>query len=73
MGINQFVMYLYLILYFIIYTKPSRTKRTIKVVGVLFPILLMLILVVSVMNFVLYGKSHCKERKYGAAAILSTT
>ena len=55
MGINQFLMYLYLILYFILYTKPKRTRRTIKIVGVLYPLLLVLILVVAGANFVLYG------------------
>ena len=71
MGCNQILMYLFLALYSVAFTKSRRTKRQIKFVGVTIPILLILTLVMGIVNWVLYAASHCKDKTYGTAAIVS--
>lgn len=72
-GINQLLMYLFFVFIIILYSKPRRTKRQIKTVGILFPILLVAIIVITVMNWGLYAGSACKDKNYGTAAIVSNT
>ena len=71
-GINQILMYIFILAYFTLYTKPRRTKRQIRAVTIGLPIWLILTILVAVMNFILYGMSHCKDKSYGSAAIMST-
>ena len=72
MGSNQILMYLFLALYSIAYTKSRRTKRQIRFVGVTIPILLIITIIMGVINWGLYAASHCKDKTYGTAAIIST-
>ena len=71
MGVNQILMYLFLALYSIAYTKSRRTKRQIRFVGVTIPILLIITIIMGIINWGLYAASHCKDKTYGTAAIIS--
>ena len=72
MGINQILMYLFLALYSVAFTKSRRTKRQIRFVGVMIPIILVVTVVMAIVNWGLYASSHCKDQTtYGTAAIIS--
>ena len=72
MGINQMLMYLFLALYAVVFTKSLRSKRLLKYVGVYtIPALLVITLFMSIANWYFYAVSHCKDKTYGSAAIIS--
>ena len=71
-GINQVLMYLFVVCYFTLYTKPRRTKRQIRLVSIFMPLLWIISVLVGLMNFMLYGASHCNDKSYGMAALIST-
>ena len=71
-GMNQVLMYIFVLAYFSLYTKSRRTKRQIRAVAIGLPLWLILSIVAGLMNFILYGRSHCKDKSYGSAAIIST-
>ena len=71
-GMNQVLMYIFVLAYFSLYTKSRRTKRQIRAVAISLPIWLILSILAGLMNFILYGRSHCKDKSYGSAAIIST-
>ena len=71
-GINQILMYVFVLAYFTLYTKPRRTKRQIKAVAIGLPIWLILTILVGMINFILSGWSYCKDKSYGSAAVMST-
>ena len=71
-GMNQVLMYIFVLAYFSLYTKPRRTKRQIRAVAIGLPLWLILSILAGLMNFILYGRSHCKDKSYGSAAIIST-
>ena len=71
-GINQILMYLYILLYFFIYIRPRDFKRLIRTATVLFTVLHPVILIKMLINFILYGVSHCVDKHYGYGAIIST-
>ena len=71
-GLNQILMYVFVICYFVLYTMPRRTKRQIRTVAIFMPILWILSILAGLMNFMLYGASHCSDKSYGVAALIST-
>ena len=71
-GINQFLMYLYILLYFFCYIRPRGYKRLIRTATILFTLLHLVIIIMMIINFILYGVSHCVDKHYGYGSIIST-
>ena len=63
---TMIMMCVYMLLYFILFTRPALiSKKAIKVFSVITGLLLLITLIINIENYVYLGLSFCKDKAYG--------